>query len=134
MQKFFRYLLLLILLPCSFTLTANPLEGSWQLVSGKLIENDVTTEYNEARMNSIKVIAGNHFSFVSHSGDNFYAAAAGTVIIDGMNYSEIPRYASYPPLIGKTFSFTYELNGDTWEKKRYENSELVEVEVWQRLP
>lgn len=134
MQKTLACLLCVILSLFPAALSANPLEGSWRLVSGQLIDDETITDYDEAQIKSIKVIAGNHFSFVSHKGDSFYASAAGRVVVDGDSYSEVPQYASYPPLIGKTFSFTFELDGDVWRKERYENGKLVEVEVWQRLP
>ncbi len=121
-------------LPNAALIHANPLQGSWQLVSGKIIDGDKVTAYDEAGVQGIKVIAGNHFSFVSHTAEGFYAAAAGQIVIDGNNYSEMPLYSSYPPLIGATFSFTFAVEDDIWEKSRYESGELVEFEIWRRLP
>ncbi|HEY7883802.1 MAG TPA: hypothetical protein VIC08_02530 [Cellvibrionaceae bacterium] len=118
----------------ALSLQAHPLEGSWQLVSGKIITDGVTTDYAEAKMQGIKVIAGNHFSFSSHNSEGFYAAAAGKIIIGGDSYAEIPIYASYPPMIGETYQFRFTVDGDIWEKLRYEQDELVEREIWQRLP
>ncbi len=112
----------------------HPLEGSWRLESGVIYQHGQATEYAAARMQSIKIVAGNHFSFVSHKDNQFYAAAAGSVRIEQDQYIEVPEFASYPPLIGQQFQFKFQLQQDRWLNERYEAGQLVEREVWRRLP
>jgi hypothetical protein len=127
-------LLGLSLTPGVTTAAAHPLEGSWRLESGVIYQNGQATEYAAVRMKSIKVVAGNHFSFVSHKDNQFYAAAAGRVRIEQDQYIEVPEFASYPPLIGEKFQFKFQLQQDRWLNERYEAGQLVEREVWRRLP
>ncbi len=133
---------MLCLLGCSLmpvvvaaeTTATHPLEGSWRLESGVIYQQGQATEYAAAKIQSIKVVAGNHFSFVSHKDKQFYAAAAGSVQIQQDQYIEVPEYASYPPLIGQQFQFKFQLQQDRWVNERYEAGQLVEREVWRRLP
>ena len=127
-------LLGLSLTPLVTAAAAHPLEGSWRLESGVIYQNGQATEYAAARMQSIKVVAGNHFSFVSHKNNQFYAAAAGSVRILQDQYIEVPEFASYAPLIGQQFQFRFQLQQDRWLNERYEAGQLVEREVWRRLP
>lgn len=118
----------------SSALAAHPLEGSWQLLSGEVNEQGQQLDYAKASMQGVKVISGNHFSFISQKDGKFYAAAAGSITLQGQSYSETPKYASYPPMIGETYRFVYRLEGDLWHNERYADGKLVERETWQRLP
>lgn len=118
----------------SFGLQAHPLEGSWQLLAGAVNEQGQQIDYAKAQMKGVKVISGNHFSFISEKDGKFYAAAAGSINLEGQNYSETPQYASYAPMIGETYRFVYRLEGNLWHNKRYADGKLVESETWQRLP
>lgn len=116
------------------SMQAHPLEGRWQLVSGQVNEEGQPLDYAKAQMQGVKLISGNQFSFISHKDGKFYAAAAGQIVLDGQHYSEIPRYASYPPMIGQTYRFEFKLEGEFWHNERYQDGQLVERETWRRLP
>jgi len=113
---------------------AHPLEGSWQLLSGEVNEQGQQIDYAKAKMQGVKVISGNHFSFISQKDGKFYAAAAGSIQLEGQNYSETPQYASYAPMIGETYRFVFRLDGDLWHNERFADGKLVERETWKRLP
>jgi hypothetical protein len=118
----------------SMPLAAHPLEGRWQLLTGQVDESGQQLDYDHVNMQGVKIISGNHFSFISHKDGKFYAAAAGTINIQQQAYSETPQFASYAPMIGETYRFTFRLDGDLWHNERFEDGKLVERETWQRLP
>ena len=118
----------------SLQLQAHPLEGRWQLLSGEVNEQGQQLDYANARMQGVKIVSGNQFSFISHKDGKFYAAAAGSIELQQQNYSETPQYASYAPMIGKTYRFIYKLEGDLWHNERFADGKLVERETWRRLP
>lgn len=118
----------------SLQLQAHPLEGSWQLLSGEVNEQGQLLDYAKAKMQGVKIVSGNQFSFISHKDGKFYAAAAGSINLEGPNYSETPQYASYAPMIGETYRFVYRLDGDLWHNERFADGKLVERETWKRLP
>lgn len=118
----------------SFGLQAHPLEGSWQLQSGEVNEQGQQIDYAKAKMQGVKIISGNQFSFISQKDGKFYAAAAGSIKLDGQNYSETPQYASYAPMIGETYRFVFRLEGNLWHNERFADGKLVERETWKRLP
>jgi hypothetical protein len=117
----------------SLPLQAHPLEGSWQLLSGEVNEQGQQIDYAKTKMQGVKIISGNHFSFISHKDGKFYAAAAGGIKLEGQNYSETPQYASYAPMIGETYRFVFRLDGDLWHE-RFADGKLVERETWRRMP
>jgi len=119
---------------CHLSLSAHPLEGSWQLLTGEVNEQGQHIDYAKAQMQGVKIISGKQFSFISHKDGKFYAAAAGTIELDGQNYRETPQYASYAPMIGETYAFSYKVEGDLWHNERYQDGKLVERETWRRLP
>ncbi|MFN6972527.1 MAG: hypothetical protein ACK4NN_16775 [Rheinheimera sp.] len=118
----------------SLQLQAHQLEGSWQLMSGEVNEQGQPLDYAKAKMQGVKIVSGNQFSFISHKDGKFYAAAAGSIKLEGQNYSETPLYASYAPMIGETYRFVYRLDGDLWHNERFADGKLVERETWKRLP
>jgi hypothetical protein len=115
-------------------LMAHPLEGRWQLVTGHVHEQGEQIDYDKAEMQGVKIISGDHFSFISHQHGKFYAAAAGTIELNGQDYSETPQYASYAPMIGQTYRFRFKLEGDLWHNERYQHGQLIERETWRRMP
>lgn len=125
---------LMLLSMTGFGLQAHPLEGNWQLLSGEVNEQGQQLDYAKASMQGVKIISGNQFSFISQKDGKFYAAAAGSIKLEGQNYSETPQYASYAPMIGETYRFVYRLDGDLWHNERFADGKLVERETWKRLP
>jgi hypothetical protein len=125
-----------LLSPAAFAASAGApsLVGAWQLESGEQVLPDGTvTRYDRDAMKALKVISAGHFSFTSHKGGKFYAAAGGSYSAQDGKYTERPDYASYAPMVGQSYRFSYELDGDQWRLSRWENGVRVEYEVWRRL-
>ncbi len=110
------------------------LTGAWELVSGSYIGADqVTIDYTQAGIRSLKVLSETRFSFVTTAQGAFYAAAAGEYRAENGLYVEIPALASHAEMIGQRYEFQFRLEGDTWENSRWENGQRVEHEVWRRV-
>lgn len=129
-----KYLIIFCALLAS-SVMAHPLKGSWQLKSGfYLNEQGQKIDYEGLKLSAIKVVSDNHFSFITMSDGKFWAAGAGNFEANDKTYTERPVHTSYPvPADGK-YQFDYKLEGDLWQKKRWQDGQLVEHEVWQRLP
>ncbi|ABL99305.1 hypothetical protein SHAM105786_03985 [Shewanella amazonensis] len=117
---------------------AQALIGSWELVSGRYLDGEGRwVSYNTLGLVAIKVISNGHFSFTTmktvKNKPEFWAAGAGEYRIDGASYTEYPTLNSFQVPQGQGFSFDYELIGNQWHTKRFEDGLLKEEEVWQRL-
>jgi hypothetical protein len=124
-------LLPFILLACQ-TEKNNPLEGSWQLVTGTIVENGNTTitEYGRDR-SFIKVINKTHFTFLLHDLDapdsaRLFAAGGGRYELEGNNYTEHLEYCSDRAWEGHDFPFTIQILGDTLIQSGMEKVEGIE--------
>jgi hypothetical protein len=110
-------LLPLILLACQPEKT-NPLEGTWQLVTGTIVENGNTTitQYGQDK-SFIKVINKTHFTFLLHDlgkdSTKLFAAGGGRYELEGNNYTEHLEYCSDRAWEGHDFPFTIQISGDT---------------------
>jgi len=113
---------------------SNDFIGSWQLVSGEYVnDKNELVDYADADMNSIKILSASHFSFISKSGDKFWAAGAGNYQFDDKTYTETPIHTSYAIPKGSKYSFQYEMIGDQWHNSRWKEGKRVEYEVWRKL-
>ncbi|SDM33204.1 Lipocalin-like domain-containing protein [Catalinimonas alkaloidigena] len=96
------------------------LTGTWQLLSGTVIENGDTTvtDYTEG-VSFIKIINATHFAFLQHAvGEHADSAAAfvaggGRYTLADSTYTEHLDYCSAPEWEGNDFTFTVSLRGDT---------------------
>lgn len=111
-------LLPFILLACQNE-KANSLEGTWQLVTGTIVENGNTTvtDYTHDR-SFIKVINKTHFTFLLHDlgapdSARLFAAGGGRYKLNGNNYTEHLEYCSDRTWEGHDFPFTITIKGDT---------------------
>ncbi len=112
----------------------NPLVGAWELVSGFYVgENGEVTNYENAKVKSLKVLSVRKFSFVTTANGSFYAAGGGDYFVENDVYMEIPGLASEPAMIGQRFAFQFKLEGDTWTNSRRQKGVVVESEVWKRV-
>ena len=112
-----------------------PMLGSWQLVTGEC-RNDNSGEqvqYQDVQFRSLKVLSETHFSFITHQGDAFYFAAAGSYCCEGEQYTERLEFASHPSMMHREFVFQFRIEGDLWHNTRWENGVQVEHEIWRRL-
>ncbi len=113
------------------------IEGTWQLVSGTLIEKGDTTitDYTKDR-SMIKVINKTHFSFLNHDLNQgkdstaSFAAGGGRYTLVGDKYTEFLDYCSDRAWEGHQFDFTVLVKNDTLIQT---GVEVVESEGINRL-
>ena len=115
--------------------SAIPLEGTWKLLSGTLIEkgDTVVTDYTKG-LSFIKIISGTHFSFTSHDLNHgkdstaSFGAGAGTYTLNGDQYTEHLEYCNDRQWEGHDFSFTVTINNDTLVQRGVEKVESAGVD------
>ncbi|EGM70478.1 hypothetical protein [Shewanella sp. HN-41] len=112
--------------------------GSWQLVSGQYLDDKAQwVDYQTLNLTAIKVISEGHFSFttmkVVEGKRQFWAAGAGTYQATATEYRERPELNSFGVSDRAEFVFSYRIEGHQWHTQRFEEGELKETEVWQRL-
>jgi len=123
----------------------NPLIGTWQLLSGTLIQgNDtVVTNYNQ-NISFIKIINPTHFAFLQHDlhkgkdSNAVFVAGGGNYTLKGNLYTEHLAYCSDRNWEDNDFTFTVELHHDTLIQKGNEsipgtNTSKVNIEKYVRL-
>lgn len=112
-----------------------PIEGTWQLISGTLVEKGDTTltDYTVDRR-MIKILNKTHFSFLNHDlqqgkdSTASFIAGGGTYTLNGDQYTEYLEYCSDRSWEGNTFAFTVKLQGDTLIQQGVEKIENLGVE------
>ena len=97
-----------------------PLEGTWKLISGSLIEKRDTTITDYTKDKSfIKIINGTHFAFLSHdlhhgkNADSAFGAGGGSYTLKDSLYTEHLEYCNDPMWEGNDFSFIITIVNDT---------------------
>lgn len=112
-----------------------PLQGTWQLVSGTIIEkNDTTvTDYTTGK-SFIKVINGSHFAFTGHDlvkgkdpATALFASGAGSYTLQGNVYTEKLEYCSARQWEGNEFKFTVSIVNDTLIQQGVEKVEGTNI-------
>ena len=112
----------------------HPLRGAWELVSGTYIREDGTAlNYEEAGVQSLKVLSENRYSFTTTAQGEFYAAGGGEYFTDENTYVEIPALVSHASMAGQRYEFQYQLENDIWTNERWEEGICVEREIWRRV-
>ena len=125
---------ILLLMMCSYSVLANPFIGSWELVSGEVVDEAGRVQsYDALNMKAIKIIAEHHYSFISMSGDSFWGASSGRYAFDQTHYTEKPIYASYSLAPNAEYRFKYTIKNNEWHNERWENNQRVEYEVWRKV-
>jgi hypothetical protein len=119
--------------PMGGGIAARPLVGAWQLVSARYTAADgKVTEVSGDQVRSLKVLNDGRFSFVTVKADGtFIRAAAGRYAVDRNSYTETIDYTSVDNIRGKTYTFKWRVEGNTW----YHSGELEGSrfeEVWRR--
>jgi hypothetical protein len=97
-----------------------PMEGSWKLLSGILIEkgDTVITDYTKA-VSFIKIINKTHFSFLKHDLNKgkdsaaSFDAGGGTYTLKDSVYTENLDYCNAREWEGNSFKFTVSIHNDT---------------------
>ena len=108
--------------------------GTWELVSVQWENADGTSgESTSADLRSMKVMNPTHFSLTRSQADkSFDAAHSGRYTLKDGIYTEHIEQASNPYLLGNSFSFKSEVDGDTW-KISGSVGDLKLEEVWRRV-
>jgi hypothetical protein len=104
----------------AFSKKTLPLQGTWKLVSGTLIQNGDTTVTDYTKdISFIKIINNNHFAFLSHDlhkgkeADSSFSAGGGPYTLKDSLYTEHLEYCSDRQWEGNDFTFTITIQGDT---------------------
>jgi hypothetical protein len=116
---------------------ANPLVGSWELLSHRLVSPDTTVVADMSTLRSIKILSHTHFAYVSTTktqDTTIVGAGAGTYSFNDKKYIETLEQSSYPVMVGKVYDFTHLVEGDTWTHiGDLEDFNVRIEEVWRRL-
>jgi hypothetical protein len=113
----------------------NQLEGTWQLISGTLIEQGDTTVTDYTRdLQMIKIINDSHFAFLNHDlkkgKDSLaaqFVAGGGHYELNGDQYTEHLEYCSAREWEGNDFVFTVSVENDTLTQQGVEKVEYRKV-------
>ena len=100
--------------------TALPLQGTWKLISGTLIENGDTTITDYTKdISFIKIINENHFAFLSHdlhkgkNADSAFSCGGGPYSLKDSLYTEHLEYCNDRQWEGNDFNFVITIHNDT---------------------
>jgi hypothetical protein len=93
-----------------------PLDGAWKLVEQK---NGDAQEYTKLAEGNemIKYVIGGRFIWTVSQGGKLITAAGGKYKVEKDKYSETIEYTAgegQESLVGKTFEFTWKMDGKTW--------------------
>ena len=126
--------------------TANDLEGTWQLISGTIMERADTTYTDYTKEHQmIKIINKSHFAFLNHDltkGKDttaMFAAGGGRYELKGDQYTEHLEYCSDRAWEGNDFLFTIKIKNDTLTQSGIEKIEgaqinRMNIEKYVRVP
>ena len=122
-----------------------PIAGTWQLITGLVIEKNgtVKTDYTKSK-SFIKIINDTHFAFLEHDlnkgKDSFaiFASGGGSYSLKDSIYTEHLEYCSDRNWEGNDFKFTIEIKNDTLiqrgiEKVESEGINRVNIEKYIRV-
>jgi hypothetical protein len=131
----FAGLLMAVIFSCTEVKNELPLEGTWKLVTGTLVEKGDTTVTDYTKDQSmIKIINASHFAFLNHDLNKgkdstaVFGAGGGVYTLDGDQYTEYLEYCSYREWEGSTFQFTVTIQNDTLTQRGVEKIENLGVE------
>src|SRR5689334_1691939 len=111
-----------------------PLQGTWKLLSGTLIEkgDTVVTDYTKAT-EFIKIINSTHFAFLSHDihkgkdSAASFSAGGGRYSLHDSLYTEHLEYCNDRQWEGNDFQFTVTIHNDTLTQKGVEKIDSIGV-------
>jgi len=113
----------------------NPIVGTWQLISGTVIQgkDTTTTDYTRNRK-FLKIVNGSHFSFVGHDLSKgkdslaFYSSGAGTYSLKDSVYTEHLQYCNDRAWEGNDFTFHILIRNDSLTQTGVEKIEKINVD------
>src|SRR3954447_26374889 len=111
-----------------------PIEGTWKLLNGTLIEkgDTVVTDYTKAT-EFIKVINSTHFAFLSHDihkgkdSSASFSAGGGRYSLQDSLYTEHLEYCNDRQWEGNDFQFTVTIHNDTLTQQGLEKIDSIGV-------
>ncbi|MEI7627805.1 MAG: hypothetical protein WCJ80_06175 [Bacteroidota bacterium] len=134
-MKIIYFILIVFVVACNTKPLENntnqiPLEGTWKLLSGTLIEkgDTVVTDYTKS-VSFIKIINKTHFSFLKHDLNKgkdstaAFDAGGGTYILVDSTYTENLDFCNARDWEGNAFKFTVSIHNDTLIQKGIEKIE-----------
>lgn len=111
------------------------LEGTWQLVSGTIVEKGDTTVTDYTKdVSMIKIINTTHFAFLNHDrkkgkdSTKVFVAGGGHYTLAGDQYTEFLEYCSSRAWEGHNFQFRIQLENDTLIQTGIEKVEDAGIE------
>jgi Lipocalin-like domain len=114
--------------------TSLPIIGTWQLISGTLIEKgDTTVTYYTKDRSFIKIINGSHFAFLNHDLNKgkdslaSFGAGGGHYSLKDSTYTEHLEYCNEREWEGHDFEFTVTIKNDTLVQSGIEKVENAGV-------
>lgn len=108
------------------TKKALPIEGTWKLMTGTIIEKGDTTVTDYTKDASfIKIINGDHFAFLTHNtkdpkDSTSFDAGGGRYSLNDSSYTEHLEYCKEREWEGHDFTFTISIKNDTLTQKGIE--------------
>jgi len=101
--------------------TGLPIQGTWKLLTGTLIQKTDTTVTDYTKGKSfIKIINGDHFAFFLHdlthgkdSATKTFSAGSGSYTLKDSSYTEHLEYCDAREWEGHDFPFTVSIANDT---------------------
>ena len=119
-----------------------PIQGSWKLITGTLIEkgDTIITDYTK-NLSFIKIINDSHFAFLQHNTrkDSInFSAGGGRYELKRDKYTEHLEYCSAKEWEGHDFNFTITISNDTLvqtgvEKVEEKGIERINTEKYVRV-
>ena len=111
-----------------------PLVGTWQLISGTIIQNKdtVVTSYTKGQ-SFIKIINDTHFCFLLHDLDKgktlpaIFSSGGGRYSLKDNLYTEHLEYCSDRNWEGNDFNFTIKIQNDTLTQSGIEKIDSLGV-------
>lgn len=113
--------------------TTIPIEGTWKLLTGTLIDKDdtIVTDYTTGK-EFIKIINDTHFAFLSHDNkgkdsDAAFSSGGGNYSLKDSLYTEHLLYCSDRQWEGNDFQFTVSISNDTLIQQGIEKIDSIGV-------
>ncbi len=115
--------------------TKLPIQGTWQLLTGTLIEKKDTTVTNyTSGKKFIKIINDTHFAFFDHdlnkskdSAAAEFSCGGGTYTLTDSSYTENLEYCNDRQWEGNSFNFIITIKNDTLIQKGIEKVENLGI-------